>query len=802
MKVIIEHDEKAGTYLAQTLMPFEYLSPMHKIIDITPEDLIKLDLRAYYIEPNFLIMLCQIEALDQIPVCSNRLLVTIGKAAKDDRIDVYYNMSTHVLKQVSTVQGPDDYQWIHCSSDTDQICAADYIHCIYTLKNILNSCHKPAVIYADLYASQETYRYRSLTSKIISNYLKTLNGILINKTTKGYKHYTPCNRCFEPYVDYALYLETPINESLSKVMPYLSIPPNQAEAKAIDENPRQTYLYDNNVFYQSIPYDLEIYVPLNMMHFKDPDYYETLGLKHIPLIGNYGMLYAERSKFDELSEVLKQDISHPYYNPVLSHQVCYKTVLNQNFSYHLTDYPSEYKGKGVYIGVISTDYIDYTNPVFRLQDGRSRIACIWDQINADEGYYYLQEQITSSLIAPHPGQLIPLPNGDSISTMLLGIAGGESAVPHYKGIATEAEFVAAKVNTAPEPYQKIYGGTPIKEAVTMADVLIAVIKLINFASERGKPLVLCIPFNTNIDAHDGAFDLNEILGTIATKERVTIIIPTGEEADKMHHYRAEGQQPAISQIDIRVPQSGQNVIGIAYQRFSTIVSALLYPPPGIAGQPINLKTRGISQLNDTFIYSNGYNISPLNGAIRMFFRIDNPAIGIWKLELTQTTELSSEIDLWISQQEMNKHITLHPSSPLITIGSLGNIRNTITVGGYDAASMVVLRSSGRGFSWDNRVEPNFITHASRIIAPCQIGQWASVSGTMAAAGIIAGVAASVYTRCIDEEITPLPNTLVMDTLILGTIRQFEGIEFPNPSYGYGVFDLEMLNTLLTKPLPL
>lgn len=71
---------------------------------------------------------------------------------------------------------------------------------------------------------------------------------------------------------------------------------------------------------------------------------------------------------------------------------------------------------------------------------------------------------------------------------------------------------------------------------------------------------------------------------------------------------------------------------------------------------------------------------------------------------------------------------------------------------------------------------------------------------MPASSIIAGVAAAIYSKGIAEQVFPLPNTLVMNSLILSKITQSEGIEYPNPSYGYGVFNLQRLNDLLTSPL--
>lgn len=387
----------------------------------------------------------------------------------------------------------------------------------------------------------------------------------------------------------------------------------------------------SNILYQAVSPEQEIYVPLNVGNFRQPEEYQMLGFEHIPLIGDYGMLYGKKGRFDELREELRLEVAHPFVVPILSHTPCAKEVINTNFTYHISPDNLRYKGKDVYIGLITTDDVDYTNQSLRTPEGSSRIACIWEQIGTDQGTFFLKEQINQALADPNPGEIIKLPSGDSMSTMMLGIAGGQSTFPDYRGVATEAEFIVAKVNAAPEALQRIFGGTPSKYAIMLADLLIAVLKLIDFAAAQGKPLVLCAPFNTNIDPHDGSLILYEILGLLASRANVTLIVPAGEEADKKHHFSVEGESPTLATVNISVSREGQNMVGILYQRYPNIVTAILYPP-NMADQSINLKTISSTPLGVSTIHSDGYKISFLNGAARILFRLENPQVGIWRMD--------------------------------------------------------------------------------------------------------------------------------------------------------------------------
>jgi hypothetical protein len=806
MKVIVAHDEKDSDYLAQYASEIEFLGPRYKIVDIEEKYIQWLTGLAQYVESNFIIELCQNEECISENIFNNQdmILASIGKKHSNLRVDAYYNMQLHHLEETHRIREYTGTIWINCYSDAHKIDAVSYIQCIRYLRELSNQYNKPIIIYATIYVPNETYRYRTLTYKIINHYLTELNGVLINKCVKSdiCKYYTPLQNPYEFYLNHMIYLDCTLNEALTRAIPFLDASKDCLRFKNIYRNNHRNSSLFYDVFYESIDPELEIYVPLNLGNFREPEDYKALGLQHIPLIGDYGLLYGRKREFDVLGDILKSEVTFPYYSPIISYLPFRLEGIDQNFSYHVVTEDLKHKGKGVYIGVVTVDNVDYTNQALRNEDGKSRIACIWHQRKADEGTYYEQEQIDEAIQNEMPGNIIELPEENSVSTIMLGIAGGKSKEPDYSGVATEAEFIVAKINAAPETLQRLYGGMPSEMAVTMGDTLIGVLKLINFAKEKGRPLVLCIPFNTNIDPHDGSVRLYQILGLIAQREYLTIIIPSGEEADKMHHFGTQGSQPTSAEVQMRVQKENQNIVGIIYQKFVNIFTVILYPPPGVMGEPIDLKTVGITRLRGATIYSNGSKISFLNGSARILFRIENPQVGNWRIEMTSITEGLSQIDIWISQQELNAHITLNPSSPFITVGSLGNTQNVMTVGGYDEENMVVLRSSGRGYSWDDRVKPLFVTNASRIISPSKPGIWVSATGTLPAASVMLGVVATLYCKFNEEQVFPFPNTLVMNSIILSWIKQLEGVEYPNPSHGYGQFDLEVLNRLLYTPYDL
>ncbi len=800
MKVIVEHDEEVSAYLTQYARGLESLGEGYQTLDIEEKYHLWLSETIGAVEPNFEIVLGEDEEVvtREFIESYNMIWATIGANLHIDRADSFYHLTEHTYQIALPNKEASNSLWINCSSEKQSITAVDYLKCIHYLKNLSLEFNKPILIYANIYVPNEVFRYRTLTYKIINSYLTATQAILITKCINEdiSQYYAVSKKPYEPYLDQIVYVSGSTRETLRRAACFLESLQDKRCCENTDKCSRERGSLYEDLFYQHISDEQEIYVFLNPGNFRPVQYYASLGVDIIPLMGDYGMLYAKKSLFESLRGVLMQEVAHPYYISILSHAPCHKIMIDQLSPQSLIKEELKYKGRGVYIGVISSDEVDYTCEALRTEKGASRIACIWQQEKVTIGKYYLKEQISEAIGSQNPNEHIKIPDGDSISTMMLTIAGGESKDHFYKGIATEAEFVVAKINKAPDAVQRIYGGIPSEHAVMMPDIIIGALKLIDFAREQGKPLVLCIPFNNNVDPHDGSLIRHQILGNMAQSHDLTIIVTAGEEADKMHHYGIEGEEQFSKKIQLRVSKEHQNVVGVIYQRFANFLKVKLHPPREMITHPVDLKIPAVTKVKETIIYSNGDKISFLNGASRILFRLENPQVGEWRIEIDSQTEVLSQIDIWISQQELNRHITLHPASPFITIGSLAATNNVMSIGGYDKKNMVVLKSSGRGYSWDNRVKPLFVTHGSNIIAPCRQGKWIATTGVLPATSIILGVAATLYSKFVEEKVFPFPNTLVMNSIMLSAVKQLDGNVYPNPSQGYGIFDLNTLSTLL------
>lgn len=802
MKVIIHHDENDNQHFMKYASNLYAVNSNYSILEIAKKYLPLIQKAAKEAEYNFQIKLrgenheISREDLEDKDIW----IVLIGKKQKGTFFDAYYNINKHTLKPARKDKEVCKGNGISCYSEDDSTDAVNYIRCVTYLADQAYERGKLLIIYADISILNKTLRYPVLTYKILSSYLADRSGILIVKTIKDEKEILqPICRGFLTNI---FVTEDSLKEIIKKIKPSLVKISNEfVPSERREFSKRNSSLY-KDIFYRSIPLEQNIYVILNYGNYRPRDYYKRLGISSAALAEDYNVLYAAKKVFDENSEVLQSEITPQYQMPIVSYWMQDVHVIDKQKPYSLLEGNIAHKGKGVYIGIVGTEGVNYFNKALRSKEGKTRIACIWEQKEAEEGWYYFKDDINKVLESENPDKIIPFSEHAGIMTMMLGIAGGEDYENGYKGIAVEAEFLVAKVNTAPDSLQLIYGGMPCNEAVVMPDLLVGFAKLREFARSQGKPLVFCLPFNTNINAHDASFIPNDIVSYIGRQAGITVIAPAGEEADKMHHYSIKGKRNKLEVITIEVKKENQNVIGMVCQKVLTIQMITLYSPNGIKIEAVNLKEGGAVKLErNGMIYSSGMHVNFLNGIIETQFRIENPEVGEWKIEIKLDSKIDSFIDMWISQQELNYFVTLKPSDPLKTIGSTACI-DVISVGAYDEESMVVIKDSGRGYSWNEQVRPRLVTQAKNITAPYRRDEWANLTGTLAAASILTGAAATIYSKFIDENIQPLPNTLATDSILLSTLKQFEGINYPNPTQGYGIFDRKSLPKLLSATIHL
>ncbi|WP_069999378.1 S8 family serine peptidase [Cellulosilyticum sp. I15G10I2] len=792
MKLIVKIDKQMKNYLGQYGTQVQSLYKEFTVLEIDEKYLDWLSSVTEEIEINATFRLKNLVGIPELDLLEQNDIILAILASKQESsvFTHYYNISTQTLKNTdenarTASLYPKTKDWrILCFSENNEIDTLAFMKCIHFLTFLSKEICKPLIIYANIEMSNCNNSIKNLSSQIINRSLEASESLLIMNSIK------------EKIYDHSKYIIKDIGEINGSIRRAISILKAQP-FKMVNKNNRQAKPLYNDFFYLTIEPDEEIYLPLVAEASIDATQFAEIGLEYIHVADGLMFLYGRRSAFDQNSEFLRRLVPADYRLTILTHAPCMPDTENPMIPYHLPAETQSYTGRGVYIGIITTDDIDYTNMALRRLDGTTRIAYMWEQIKTDQGNTYTSEQINAALTSPNPNELIRLPVGESMSTVMAAISGGFNETIGYRGIAPEAEFLIAKIRPVSEKLQLIYGGMPSDKAIILHDALIGMANLSAYSIEHDKPLVLIMPFNGNIDGHDAALFIQQHVSFIAKRVAHTLIVPTGDEADKQHHFDILGEQYGTRRINIRVEQPGQNVVGVIYQWGNNMLTADLYPPADQPGGAVNLKEPGIYQISNTTIYSSGEGISFLNGALRILFRLENPSVGQWYIASDINMGGLNRIEMWISQEELNRHVKLNPHATLLTMGSTSIIPNIMSVGAYNVNTNTVIVSSGRGDSSLNIV-PTLVTYGKSILAPCTLNEWIGVTGTVPAASIMAGAAATIYQKYMDLDTTPLPNTIVINSIIANALSRFDTLSYPNPSQGYGIFRLETLLQLLAS----
>ena len=760
------------------------------ILELTDEELENTKEKVPAIEPDYELTLGQIlfkniEELKHLPI----MVATIGNRIDSPEVSYDYDLSSYTWEE-KNIEGQ-QIPWVCCYSKSNGIYASDYLIGIDKLHQLAQQLERTLVIIGHVESQLPYFRYHSLTQKIVNQYLEMHKSIYINSVAKEDIYQYECqnsstNKANETRM---IYTDKQKNELMSLIKKRF-----KDEKETLIEDKHQMPLYQDN-FYDRIPPNQRIYIPLNLLDNKDWSYYQQLGLRTVCVGKNYTFIYDEKQKIDACRQEILHHVLPTYMSPILTPTPIQKEAIEPLKVYKQVPTKLKYLGESVYIGIIGTQGIDYRRSYLRDESGTTRIACIWEQKEGDEGIYYTANQINEALSDDNPKERVPLPQNEEDDSTILQIAGGKDR--QYEGIATEAEFIIAKINRAPTAINKIYGGIENKESVLMPDILVAVYKLMEFAQLNNKPLVIYIPYNTNISAHDGSSTLEEILFQLLRQQNYTFIIPTGEEGNKNHHITLANYNNVLKEVSLQVTEPTPYLVGIIYIKYIKNSQFKLYSPTDNE-HAIKLERKAITTRDEGTIYSTGILDDYNNGGQYILFSIENMISGTWKMEVEPGFPSQGIIDLWISQQQLNPNVTLNPATPFMTLGSNASIDGVISTTSFDNQNLVILRSAGRGFDWNEAVNPICASQGVSILSSDK--GWKRVEGTAIAAGILLGSVACLYNKWQVEMDGSIANSLIMSNLILGNLYQFQGVTYPNRNQGYGVYQLEMLPQLLGTPI--
>lgn len=470
--------------------------------------------------------------------------------------------------------------------------------------------------------------------------------------------------------------------------------------------------------------------------------------------------------------------------------------------------PYQLRGEGVLLAIIDSG-INYAHPDFRNADGTTRITSIWDQSiagNPPVGYVigteYTREQINEALAMPTRAQQLEIvPSVDTIGhgTHVASIAGGNGRGSQGRnvGAAPASEFIIVKL------------GRPGFEAfVRNVEIMLGVRYVIEKAIQLNRPVAINISVGMNEGPHDGNALIEQYLDDATTLWRTNIIVGTGNEGEGRNHTQGILEQGGIASFQFQI---GPNAFLYNLSVWKSFIDEFQFEVIDPSGNrtPRILYAQGPVQYNlgGTRVYATFAGPSPLNGDEEFAIFLlpaPNQAItsGIWTVVIYGTNVIDGRYNAWGPTTEVvgQNSFMLSPS-PQTTLTTPSTARLVISVGAYNSITQQIATFSGRGFGRNESViKPDLVAPGVSITAASFTGAgYRVLSGTsMAAPHVTGGVALLMEWGIVKRNNIFLYGENLKTYLLRGARRDIPGVQYPDPSWGYGKLCVEQSLNILRR----
>lgn len=465
------------------------------------------------------------------------------------------------------------------------------------------------------------------------------------------------------------------------------------------------------------------------------------------------------------------------------------------------------QGQGVLIGFVDTG-IDYQNPLFRKEDGSSRILGIWDQtletgvldpVNGFQALYgtqYSREEIDQALAAPDPLALVPSADENGHGTFLASVAaGGEDPDQDFTGAAPKASIAMVKLKPAKEYLRDFYLIREGADAYQENDIMMGVAYLLHLARRFSMPLVICLGLGTNQGSHVGKSPLGLYLDDINIYAGTAVITAAGNETGYGHHYRAVTRpEETLQTVELNVGEKDSGFSMEFWAQDVDIYRVGFISPTGEVVDPLPSSTeeenviRFLVEQTEITVYSSIINTA--TGSQMIFIRFKDPMPGIWNLTVSSALNVTGAFHIWLPSRGFISDTTyfLRPDPDTLVTGP-GNSQYALTVSAYDHTTGGIYIHSSRGFSRSVQIKPELAAPGVNITGASLRSGFVQRSGTSAAAAHAAGAAAILLHWGILERNDPFMNTSAIKTYLIRGAKRNPALTYPNREFGYGTLDL-------------
>ncbi len=462
------------------------------------------------------------------------------------------------------------------------------------------------------------------------------------------------------------------------------------------------------------------------------------------------------------------------------------------------------KGEGTLIGFIDTG-IDYQNPLFRMENGNTRILGIWDQTISDGpfrllgslgisydflyGREFIQEEIDEALSTDNPLSVVPSSDSDGHGTFLAGIAAGrQSSTGDFTGAAPACSIGVVKLKPAKQYLRDYYLIPDEALAYQSNDIMMGVTYLRLLAYRHRMPLILCIGLGSNQGGHNGISPLSQTLNNLQTALGVSAVCAAGNEAGYRHHFIGQlSSAMEYDEVELRVADHERGFIAELWADSPEVYTVGFVSPTGEIVERIPLRpgedTTIRFALEQTAVTVSYVTMVGLQNSFLARLRFVSPAAGIWRIRVYPTVNITGFYHIWLPLRGFISDDTFFlQADPYTTITSPGNASFPITVSTYNHLNGSLYIHSSRGYTRDGQVKPDLAAPGVEVFGPgisTVPGEYpmTRMTGSSVAAAHVAGAVANLYSWGYIQGNEPgINNNSIKAYLTRGADR--------NPAYSY------------------
>lgn len=517
-------------------------------------------------------------------------------------------------------------------------------------------------------------------------------------------------------------------------------------------------------------------------------------VRYTILSNNFAILTVPK----ELVDIIANEINIIYVEKPKS---LYFTVVNNRVETCVTSTQNQLGlyGEGVLVAIIDSG-IDYSNSAFIDENGKTRILELWDQSieggRKPEGFLrgsvYSSEDINQALNAATPQErykIVPSRDFSGHGTHVAGIAAGNFANDKRNniGIATKSRLIIVKL------------ATPGKNSFpTTVELMEAIDYVVKKAEELKQPLALNLSFGNNYGSHDGTSLLETYINEIAVKERITVVIGSGNEGNSGGHTSGKIETGQKKDVEIAVSNYQMSLNFQLWKSYADIFEVEIISPAGMS-------TGIFTDVNEVV----KYNFPSSNTQLLVYYGTPKPYSlyqelyveflpidtyiqpGIWTVRITSVNSVVGEYNMWLPvEASLGTDTRFLNPIPSITLTIPSTAARAITVGAYDSEKGTYADFSGRGYTREtNQIKPDIVAPGVNILSAAVGGGLSEKSGTSMATPFVTGAAALMMEwGIVKENDIYLYGEKVKAYLIRGA-RRLPDTTVPNPLTGWGALCL-------------